>query len=118
MSASYDRKTEYEQMSHELQWIATRDRANWVMGLYYFEDEGETNCSQLFSLFSQPPQQSNYAADTEAWAVFGQMDFQMTDSLTATFGVRHTEEKRSGWTHRFLTDGFGGAALPGGDMAT
>ncbi|MGB0289267.1 TonB-dependent receptor, partial [Aequoribacter sp.] len=117
MSASYNRKTEYEQMSHELQWIATRDRANWVMGLYYFEDEGETNGSQSFTLFSQPPQQSNYAADTEAWAVFGQMDFQMTDSLTATFGVRYTEEKRSGWTHRFLTDGFGGAALPGGDMA-
>jgi iron complex outermembrane receptor protein len=117
MSASYNRITEYEQMSHELQWIATRDRANWVMGLYYFEDEGETNGSQLFTLFSQPPQQSNYAADTEAWAVFGQMNFEMTDSLTATFGVRYTEEKRSGWTHRFLTDGFGGAALPGGDMA-
>ncbi len=117
MSASYNRITDYEQMSHELQWIATRDRANWVMGLYYFEDEGETNGSQLFTLFSQPPQQSNYAADTEAWAVFGQMDFQMTDSVTATFGVRYTEEKRSGWTHRFLTDGFGGAALPGGDLA-
>jgi iron complex outermembrane receptor protein len=117
MSASYNRKTDYEQLSHELQWIATRDRMNWVAGLYYFEDEGETNGSQSFTLFSQPPQQSNYAADTEAWAVFGQVDYQVTDLLTATFGVRYTEEKRSGWTHRFLTDGFGGAALPGGDLA-
>jgi len=117
MSASYNRKTDYEQLSHELQWIATRDRMNWVAGLYYFEDEGETNGSQSFTLFSQPPQQSNYAADTEAWAVFGQLDYQVTDQLTATVGVRYTEEKRSGWTHRFLTNGFGGAALPDGDLA-
>lgn len=108
MAANYNRKTDYEQMSHELQWIATRDRVNWVAGLYYFEDEGETNGSQLFTLFSQPPQQSNYAADTEAWAVFGQMDYSISDKLTATFGARYTEEKRSGWTHRYQTDSFGG----------
>ena len=109
MSASYNRKTDYEQMSHELQWIASRDTVNWVAGVYYFEDEGETNGSQEFTLFGLPPQQSNYAADTEAWAVYGQMDFAINESLTATFGARYTEEERTGWTHRYMTAGFGGA---------
>ena len=108
MSANYNRKTDYEQMSHEFQWIASRNDVNWVAGLYYFEDEGVTRGSQLFTLFSQPPQQSNYSANTEAWAFFGQMDWAMTDSLTATMGVRYTEETRDGWTHRYTTNGFGG----------
>lgn len=108
LSANYNRMTDYEQMSHELQWISTRDSVKWVAGLYYFEDEGETNGSQLFTLFSQPPQQSNYAADTEAWAAFGQLDWMFAENWTATFGVRYTEEKRSGWTWRYETDGFAG----------
>lgn len=111
MSANYDRQTEYEQTSHEFQWIADRDTVNWVAGLYYFEDEGETLGSQSFTLFGQPPQASNYTADTEAWAVFGQMDWRFTDNWTATVGARYTEEKRTGSTHRFLTDGFGGAFI-------
>jgi iron complex outermembrane receptor protein len=108
MSANYNRKTDYEQMSHEFQWIASRGDVNWVMGLYYFEDEGVTRGSQLFTLFSQPPQQSNYSANTEAWAMFGQMDWAINDQLTATMGVRYTEETRDGWTHRYQTDAFGG----------
>ena len=108
MSANYDRRTEYEQTSHELQWIAERENVNWVAGLYYFEDEGETRGSQLFTLFSLPPQQANYGADTEAWAAFGQLDWHFADQWTATVGARYTEEKRSGFSHRYLTDSFGG----------
>ncbi|PLW70186.1 TonB-dependent receptor [Pseudohalioglobus lutimaris] len=111
MSASYNRETEYDQNSHELQWIADRDSLNWVMGLYYFEDDGETNGSQLFTLFGQAPQQVNYGADTEAWAVFGQMDWQFAESWIATVGARYTEEKRTGFSHRYLTNGFGGSLI-------
>ncbi|MDP4789636.1 MAG: TonB-dependent receptor, partial [Haliea sp.] len=73
-----------------------------------FDDEGETLGSQLFTLFGNAPQQVNYGADTEAWAVFGQVDWQFTDRWTATVGARYTEEKRSGFSHRYSTDGFGG----------
>ncbi len=108
MSANFNRSTDYEQFSHEFQWIAERDNVNWVAGLYYFEDEGETNGRQLFTLFGNAPQGVDYAADTEAWAAFGQMDWRFADQWTATFGIRYTEEERSGFSHRFLTDGFGG----------
>ncbi|MCG3170427.1 MAG: Vitamin B12 transporter BtuB [Pseudomonadales bacterium] len=109
MAANYNRATEYEQLSHELQWIASRDTVNWVAGLYWFEDEGTTRGSQQFTLFGAAPQQSNYAADTEAWAAFGQLDWQFAEDWTATVGMRYTEEERSGWTHRYLTNGFGGS---------
>jgi iron complex outermembrane recepter protein len=108
MSANFNRLTDYEQTSHEFQWIADRDNVHWVMGAYLFDDEGETLGSQLFTLFGNAPQQVNYGADTEAWAVFGQVDWQFTDRWTATVGARYTEEKRSGFSHRYSTDGFGG----------
>lgn len=110
-AANYNRVTDYNQSSHEFQWIADRDNLNWVLGAYYFEDEGETNGSQLFTLFAQGPKQVNYGADTEAWAVFGQLDWLFAERWTATVGMRYTEEKRSGFSHQFSTDGFGGPRI-------
>jgi len=108
MSANNNRSTEYEQTSHELQWTASFDAVNWVAGAYYFEDEGETTGRQLFTLFGGAPQMVNYAADTEAWALFTQADWNFAERWTATAGVRYTEEKRSGFSHRYSTDVFGG----------
>ena len=108
MSTSYSRDTEYDQSSHELQWIAERDNVNWVAGLYYFEDDGETSSPQLFTLFGNSAQTVRYGAETEAWAAFSQLDWHFTEQWTATFGLRYTEEKRAGFTHIFQTDGYGG----------
>ncbi len=108
MSANYNRVTDYDQSSHEFQWIADRDNLNWVLGAYYFEDDGQTFGSQLFTLFGLGPQQVNYGAESEAWAVFGQLDWAFSERWTATFGMRYTEEERTGFTHLFSTDGFGG----------
>lgn len=108
MSAYYNRHTEYEQDSHELQWIGDRDRFNYVLGLYYFKDDGVTTGSQLFTLFGQPPQQQSYAVTTRSKAVFAQGDYRISDRWTATVGVRHTEEEKGGWSHRYYTTGFDG----------
>ncbi len=108
MLVNYDRRTDYDQTSHELQWIATRSNVNWVAGLYSFKDDGKTHGNQWMSLFGYAPQQSNYAAKTDAWAAFGQLDWHFADAWTATIGHRYTWEKREGWTERFTTNGFGG----------
>ncbi|MFU8765692.1 MAG: TonB-dependent receptor, partial [Haliea sp.] len=108
MAANYNRNTDYEQTSHELQWTASVANVNWVVGAYYFEDEGETLGRQLFTLFGRPPQVANYSADTETWALFGQADWNFGDRWTATAGLRYTEEKRSGYSHLYRTDVFGG----------
>ncbi len=109
MLVNFDRITDYDQTSHELQWIATRSSVNWVVGLYSFEDDGATHGRQDMSLFGTPTVQSNYAAKTDAWAAFGQLDWHVSDAWTATFGYRYTWEKRKGWTERFKTLSFAGA---------
>lgn len=111
MTTYYNRHTQYQQDSHELQWVGNRDRFNYVVGLYYFKDDGLSTGNQLFTLFGQPTQRSEYTTDTRAKAGFAQGDYRITDQWTATLGVRYTKEEKSGWTHRYLTTGFGGPFL-------
>lgn len=102
------RATEYEQDTHELQWIGSRGRLNYTLGLYHFEDDGITRGAQNFSLFGNPLQRAEYATGTRAAAAFGQVDYHLTDRWIATAGVRYTEEEKSGWSLRYRTAGFDG----------
>lgn len=109
MLAAFNRSTDYEQQSHELQWLGNHDRFRYVVGLYYFEDEGASRGKQHFSLFGSLPSDGLVGADTEAKAVFSQVDWDFADRWTLTAGIRYTEETRDGATHRWLTNGFKGS---------
>ena len=108
MNMYYDRTTDYDQKSHELQWIGNAGPVKFVLGAYWFKDDGVTRGPQDFGFFGTPFVRSDYSAKTDAKAVFGQVDYAVTDSLTATLGLRRTEEEKKGWTHRFNTTGFNG----------
>jgi len=108
MLAVFDRSTTYEQQSHELQWLGDHDKFRYVFGLYYFEDEAATIGAQYFSLFGSAPSNGLVGADTEAKAVYSQVDWDFADRWTLTAGLRYTEETRSGATHRYLTNGYQG----------
>ncbi|MDY0065817.1 MAG: TonB-dependent receptor [Steroidobacteraceae bacterium] len=111
MSAVYNRITDYEQTSHELQWLGEHGPLKYVAGLYYFTDDGTTLDPQNFSMFGQAPLTVEYAADTEAKAVYAQADWDFADRWTLTAGIRYTKETREGFTHQWLTDGYKGAFL-------
>ena len=98
MNAYYDRKTTYNMESHELQWLGNHDRLHYVLGLYYFTDEGTSHGFQNFSLLAQAPRSGKLGADTEAKAAFAQMDWEFVDNWTGTVGIRYTEEEREGFT--------------------
>ena len=108
MSAVYNRITDYDQASHELQWLGDHDKVNYVLGLYYFEDDGQTRDPQNFSMFGQAPLEVEYAANTEAEAIYGQIDWEFIDRWTLTAGIRYTTETRDGFTHQWLTNGYKG----------
>jgi len=108
LNTDYENHQDYKQHSHELQWTGERDRFNYVFGLYYFRDDGEHGSRQNFALFGAAPQRADFGAETRAVAAFGQVDYRLSDHWTATIGARYTEEKKSGWTHRYRTNGFGG----------
>ena len=109
MSSVYNRITDYDQASHELQWLGEHDKVNYVFGVYYFKDDGTTTDPQNFSMFGQGPLEVQYAANTEAEAVYGQFDWEFVDRWTLTAGIRYTEETRDGFTHQWLTNGYKGA---------
>ncbi|MFP5306780.1 MAG: TonB-dependent receptor, partial [Gammaproteobacteria bacterium] len=91
------RFTDYDQFSQDLQALGAFGRWNYVAGVYYFGDDGDTNNPQNFFMLDPDSDvyfDSRYATKTSAWAVYGQVDFRPIDPLTLTAGVRYTREKK------------------------
>ncbi|WP_421794066.1 TonB-dependent receptor [Hydrocarboniphaga effusa] len=94
------RFTDYDQLSQDLQLLGSGECVNYVAGVYYFGDEGDTyNPQQL--IFGGANYDSRYGTKTSAWAAYGQIDYRLTEQLTAALGARYTREKKD------LTRSFG-----------
>jgi iron complex outermembrane receptor protein len=90
-----ERQIDYEQFSQEFQWLGQTDSSNWVAGLYYFAEEGDVfNPISFFGLFGAPADNNEYGLDNTSWAVYGQYEWQMSDRLTTTVGLRYTDEEK------------------------
>ena len=103
---------DHEQLSQEFQigGTAASDALDWILGLYYFEEEG-TNLN--FVDFAPIFIQSGGSVDNDSWAAFGQATWRFTDRWSLTGGLRYTDE-----TKRFTPDQFviedRGTGLPPG----
>lgn len=118
---SAGKDTFYDTSSHELQWIGNTERMNYVMGVYAFRDDGYTLANQMghyltFSPLAIGHQQLYYRTKTSAEAVYGQMDYKLTEALTGTLGLRYSREKKQGdlWKIFGPNNGMGmvGAYVP------
>ena len=91
---------DHEQLSQEFQigGTAASDALDWILGLYYFEEEG-TNLN--FVDFAPIFIQSGGSVDNDSWAAFGQATWRFTDRWSLTGGLRYTDE-----TKRFTPDQF------------
>ncbi|MEM1114499.1 MAG: TonB-dependent receptor [Pseudomonadota bacterium] len=83
---------EQQQFSQELQLLGEHDRFNWILGAYYFEEEGD-NVNILD--FTVSNFRSGGEFENESWAVFAQGTYDITDALRLTLGGRYTEETKS-----------------------
>lgn len=88
------RDSSYRQFSQELQLAGQMDHWNYVVGAYYFDDKGHTDSIQSFRS-GRSVNETNYAFTTEAFAAFAQVDYDITDALTLTGGLRYTHEKKT-----------------------
>ncbi len=109
---------EQEQFTQELQLLGTADRLNWIVGAYYFAEEGDNVNTLDFTISNF---QSGGEFDNEAWALFAQLTYDVTEQLHVTVGGRYTEE-----TKQFLPDqvifqnyyaGISGQVPPGNPLA-
>ncbi|MBK6278021.1 MAG: TonB-dependent receptor [Gammaproteobacteria bacterium] len=103
--ATANRISDYDQTSQELQWIGSTSRLHYVLGLYYYEDDGYTINPHVFFFGTDS---SQYGFGAEAMAAYAQFDFRATDALTLTAGLRYTDEDKDTERHKTVT----GAGAP------
>ena len=96
-----------EQTSQEFQFLGNfmDGKFEYVAGYFYFSEEGEENnpweigifTGQGANLLFAPPLGWGgfYETTSDAEAVFAQLDYNVTDKLSLTIGVRHTKDEKS-----------------------
>ncbi len=92
-----------DQLSQEIQISgdAMEGRLNYVVGFYYFEEDGHEAIPNQISFappLSGPPdfffQYLDRFIDNDSTAVFGQINYDLTDEITLTLGARRTESNK------------------------
>ena len=103
--------TDLQVFSQELRLSGQTDKLLWIAGLYYSEDEMDEYYHYFMSdsvfglgsipwgvgLFAGTPileLDTKYSQETESQAVFGHVEWQFTDKMRLTVGLRYTEEER------------------------
>jgi iron complex outermembrane receptor protein len=82
-----------DQFTQEVQLLGESfdDRLNWIVGLYYFTEDGN-NVNELD--FTVSRFRSGGAFDNESIAAFAQGTFAATERLRITAGLRYTDETK------------------------
>jgi iron complex outermembrane receptor protein len=107
--AATERHSDYRQNSNELQLTGNSNALNYVAGVYFFDDHGFTRNPQSF-FFNTVNFDSRYGFSTRAKSAYGQADYQLSDALKLTAGLRYTQEDKT--IDRFLSGP--GASIPAG----
>ncbi len=95
--AHTQRHSDYESFSQELQLLGGSGNLNFVAGAYLFNDDGFTdNPQRFFGAFGPFGQTfvSRYGFETQAVALFAQIDYDLSEALTLTAGLRYTDEQK------------------------
>lgn len=86
---------------------------NFQVGVFYF-DEALTIENFSFDTYGSTPGELNgyviQQQDTKAWAVFGSLDYTITDDLKVTAGLRYSDDEKEFSANRTLSP-IGGGAL-------
>jgi iron complex outermembrane receptor protein len=102
LSTTYE--SEASQFSEELQFLYEADSLNGVVGLFYFNEEVDELLRVPFGnpgALLPPPTRAvswdyqNASIENDNWALFTNWNFDLTDALSLSVGVRYTEEEKS-----------------------
>jgi iron complex outermembrane receptor protein len=97
---AFDRQSDAKstQWTQELQLLgqAADGRLDWIVGGFYFDETADQALFDNLPIFFL----SNLAptlldTDTRSWAVYAQATWKFTDALSATLGVRTTEDQKA-----------------------
>ena len=95
----------HEQLTQELQFSgkALNDRLQWLLGLYYFKEDGDNPnpVTVPFGTFL-----SGGSARNSSKAAFTQLTYDVTDHLALTFGARTTRDRKHFTPDQYILAGF------------
>ncbi len=72
------------------------DRLQWVAGAFLYRDRGQ----EPYLLSTTGAHVLEATIDTDAWALFGEVEYEVMDNLFVLAGVRYSEETRDFWQLR------------------
>src|SRR5690606_892409 len=89
------------QFSEEFQILYDGDRLSGILGFYYLDanalNQFDVVLDLTAALLTLPGLNAFTSSDvdTKTWSVFGDVTFDLTDSLSLSVGGRYTEDERS-----------------------
>ncbi len=86
---------ETDQFTQELRLSSDNDgRFNWQLGAFYFDSKLQVETENFASAGFVDFANNIVTYENKTWAVFGQGSYDLTDRLTATAGVRYTDDDK------------------------
>ncbi|MGI9206137.1 MAG: TonB-dependent receptor [Woeseiaceae bacterium] len=103
ITSSLEDIVDQTQISTEFQLLGDSfdDRLNWIVGLYYFQEDGITDNPVIFQPVSL---RSGGSFDHDSTALFAQGTYDISDQLHLTAGVRYTQENKNFLPMQFITE--------------
>lgn len=108
VAANQQQLLDVELFSHEIRFTSPGDqRVRWIGGAYYLNTSRRLQTIGGFDFMPTTPQFSrddfsgiafvslDEDNDNDAWAVFGQLEYDITDDLELTVGLRYDEDERN-----------------------
>ena len=108
-----------QQTSHELRFHSTKDRLTTIAGLYYLDAQSSnaidyvTEPGVIYFTYNQ--------SNTESWSAFSSVDIMLSQTTSATLGIRYTNEDRHATiirqvyvpssSNRWVSPHFGGDSI-------
>ena len=106
-----DRRQPHQQWSTELRFASDGfDRIDFIGGLFYFHQEYDLERrTGIGSDRLSPPNPNAFVIplfsvtgqEHDAWSVFGELNYDLTEQLTVTVGGRYTDEKKDFYQRTF-----------------
>ena len=93
---SADGIDDLDQLTHEIRFSNSESGIfNWTLGAYFFDEELAISSFNFDTLANGAPNGEAFQTqDTSSWAVFGSGNYQVTDQITLSAGIRYTDDSK------------------------
>ena len=104
----FRQKSDTDTWTQEFRLTSAADtNLRWIAGAFALLEEASLNTT--VAIFADEGASGRLQQDTDMWSVFGQMEYDFSERLTLTGGLRYVYEKKEGANTGQAFSGLGGA---------